>query len=177
MVCHPSTAGLEWVHTPHMSELDLHDPFVLPDAFELEKELIRPRWWYAQQLRMAGASWEEVAKSIGYQNASTAQTAVVKGKRHRSKEEMEDIVDLELDRLDMLQLICWRQAQAGDLKAVHEILSIIQLRMKFLGTEKKPNEVTATSTNTAIFIGGDQEQYVKQLQAAREQVFNKAVEG
>lgn len=157
-------------------ELTLHDPFVLPDEFELEHEVQRPRWWYAQQLKMAGASWDEIAKSLGYANAQSAQTAVQKAKRVRSKEEMEDIVDLELERLDMLQLTVWRQALAGDLKAVQTVLNIMTLRMKFLGTEKKPNEVSATSTNTAIFIGGDQNEYVKQLQAAREMVFNKQID-
>jgi hypothetical protein len=159
-----------------MSELSLHDPFVLPDEFELEHEVQRPRWWYAQQLRMAGASWDEIAKALGYANAQSAQTAVQKAKRVRSKEEMEDIIDLELERLDMLQLVFWRQAAQGDIKAGQFVLNCMGLRMKLLGTEKRPNEAQVGTSNTAIFIGGDSNEYVKQLQQAREMVFNKQKE-
>jgi hypothetical protein len=37
------------------NELKLHDPFILPSEVELEHEIERPKWWYAQQLRLAGS--------------------------------------------------------------------------------------------------------------------------
>lgn len=37
---------------PYERELGIHDPFVIPDELELEHELKRPKWWYAQQLRL-----------------------------------------------------------------------------------------------------------------------------
>lgn len=153
-----------------MSELTIHDPFQLPDPYELEREVNRPRWWYAQQLRMAGASWEEVAASLGYASANSAQTTVKASRRDRSQdtETLEDIVDLELQRLDMLQLICWRTAQQGDIKAVQTILAIMQLRMRMLGTEKKPDGGEHKTQNTAIFIGGDQKDFIEGLKRVRE---------
>lgn len=153
-----------------MSELQVHDPFQLPDPYELEKEVNRPRWWYAQQLRMAGASWEEVAASLGYASADSCRLVVKNSRRNRSQdtETLEDMVDLELERLDMLQLICWRTAKDGDLKAIQTILAIMQLRMRMLGTEKKPDQGQNVSNNTAIFIGGTETEYVEALRRVRE---------
>lgn len=153
-----------------MTELAIHDPFQIPHPDELENEVYRPRWWYAQQMRIAGASWREIAEALGYKDQNSAQGAVKNARRDRSqdKETLEDIVDLELERLDMLQLICWRTAQQGDLKAVQTILAIMQLRMRFLGTEKKPNESSGTTNNTAIFIGGNEAEYTEALRRVRE---------
>lgn len=158
------------------SELDRHDPFVLPDEHELEHEVIRPRWWYASQLRVAGASWDEVAKALGYESADTASNAVKVARRNRSKTEQQDILDLELERLDILQLAHWRMAIHGDQKAAALVLQIMNMRMKYLGLEKKPNEVSNVTQNAAFFIGGSTEDYVTQLQKAREMVFNKPKE-
>lgn len=158
-------------------ELSRHDPFVLPDEHELEHEIIRPRWWYAQQLRMAGASWDECAKALGYESGESTRNAVKSAKRKRSKEEMEDILDIELERLDTLQLAHWRMATVGqDAKAASLVLQIMNMRMKLLGLEKKPNEAQQVTTNAAFFIGGDSANYVDQLKQAREMVFNKQKE-
>jgi hypothetical protein len=156
-----------------MSEMQVRDPFLIPDPYELEHEVERPRWWYAQQLRIAGAAWDEIAQALGYKDGQSAQSTVSKAKRVRGKDELEDIVDLELERLDMLQMHMWPLARQGDTKAAGTILQIMNTRMKLLGTEKKANEVTGT-TNTAIFIGGSEAEYVAQLKQAREA---KVIEG
>lgn len=160
--------------TDGVTAMEIHNATAaLPDEHELEHEVIHPRWWYAQHLRVAGASWKDIAEALGYQNADTAQIAVSKARRERSKAEMEDLIDLELERLDMLQVVQWGPAINGDRDAGRFILQVMAHRMKLLGLEKKPNEANTGTTNTAIFIGGDQSEYVKQLQAAREMVFNK----
>jgi len=158
-------------------ELEIHDPFKLPDPYELENEIQRPRWWYAQQLRMAGASWDEVATSLGYASADSAKMTVRNARRDRSKdtETLEDIVDLELQRLDMLQLICWRTANQGDMKAVQTILAIMQLRMRMLGTEKKPDGGEHKSQNNVIIIGGNEDTFREGLKRVREAAQMKAI--
>lgn len=154
-----------------MSELELHDPFQLPDPYDEEPQ--RPRWWYAQQLRMAGASWEEVAHSLGYSSAESARMTVKNSRRDRSKdtESLEDFVDLELQRLDMLQLICWKDIKdetKDRYKAISSILAIMQLRMRLLGTEKKPETGATQQNNSVVFIGGNQQDFITGLQKIRD---------
>ena len=44
----------------------------------------------------------------------------------------------------------------------------MQLRMRSLGTEKKPNEGDHTQNNNVIFIGGDTKDFVEGLRRVRE---------
>jgi len=148
----------------------MHDPFQLPEPFELEHEVRRPRWWYAHQMRIAGASWSQIAEALGYQTTEgVKQTVISKAEwgRQRSKEELLGFVDLELERLDMLQLIAWKTAKDGDKQSIDTILKIMATRMKLLGTESKSGDET-TVHNTAIFIGGNEEEYKASLAQARD---------
>jgi hypothetical protein len=157
-------------------ELEIHDPFILPDDLELEHELRRPKWWYAQQLRLAGASWDEIAEALGYQSGPTAHTTV---KRHTSslaKQSANELMELDLERLDMLQLVVWRQARQGDLKAIEAVLKIMATRAKYLGLDKGMSYEDESTSKATIFIGGDEDSY-KAAIAEAQQLHRKPLEG
>ena len=155
------------------------DPFALPPddvQDDVDDWVEPPKWWYAAQLRIAGASWEEIARVLGYKSGHTAmQAANTRWRERKAKDALPDLVDLELERLDMLQLICMRTARHGDLNAVKMILAIMHMRMRLLGTEKKAESGQVTTNNTAIFIGGDEESYLTSLREARAMVTAKAL--
>ena len=88
----------------------------------------------------------------------------------------EEIVELELMRLDKLQLLEWRKAQKGDGKAVQNILKIMERRASYLGLDKKPTETNVEQHNTAIFIGGTEEEYIQALQNARAAATGKVID-
>lgn len=160
-----------------MTELEIPDPFEMELSPTQDPANTRrqPKWWYAQQLRMAGASWYQISQLLGYADEGHAQNDVHARKRVRNELEMGDWLDLELDRLDMLQLVCWRQAKDGDMGAINTVLKIMERRAKLLGLDKKP-ETETTHANTAIFIGGSEEEYLSALAKAREAVSRKAVD-
>lgn len=145
-----------------MPELEVHDPFVLPDELELEHEIRRPKWYYAAQLRTAGATWTDIAKALGYKDASSAQ-ATVKQNKQTLIESKDEIVQQELERLDALQLVCWRTAQQGDLKAIALIIQLMGARAKLLGLEKFSD--ASQDAKATFFIGGSEEEYVAGLEA------------
>lgn len=148
-------------------ELQLHDPFVLPDELELEHEIERPKWWYAQQLRLAGATWEEIAKALGYQSGQSAHRTVQQYmSKAVAKQNAEEIMALELERLDMLQIVIWRQARQGDLKAIDMVLRIMNTRAKYLGLDQRSLDEDTTAKNT-IIIGGDEEDYIAAVRKAQ----------
>lgn len=146
-------------------ELELHDPFLLPDELELAHEINRPRWWYAQQLRLAGASWDEIAKAIGYQSGPTAHTTVKRHTAQMPKEAAQELMSLDLERLDMLQLVVWRQARQGDLKAIETVLKIMNTRAKYLGLDQRTYDEDSTAKNT-IVINGDEDDYINAIKQA-----------
>lgn len=149
------------------SELQLHDPYIIPDALELEHELKRPKWWYAHQLRMAGATWPEVASSLGYSTGRAAQTTVDRMTKERRSESAAEIIQMELERLDMLQLVVWRQARAGSLPHVQMVLNIMTMRGKYIGLDKVVEQTTmVTESSTVVEIGGGEKEYMQGIKDA-----------
>lgn len=145
-------------------ELEIHDPFVLPDELELEHELKRPKWWYAQQLRLAGAQWDEIATALGYQTGSTAHAVVKRevASVQLAKQTRQEMMDLELERLDMLQLVVWRTARQGDLKAIEAVLKIMATRHRLLGMGDAVYEDEKKDAST-ILVDGSEENYVRAI--------------
>ena len=159
------------------NELVPEDPFELPDdPSSLPKGM---RAQMAFELRKAGASYELIAEKLKYASAKSAEGAI----RHRLKnmykpDDVEEVVNMELARLDSLQLVAWRRAKDGDLGAIDRILKIMERRAQYLGLDKKEAvHEGSTVNNTAIFIGGTEEEYVEQLKQAREQATKMISQG
>jgi hypothetical protein len=155
--------------TPATSELVPQDPFQVPD--DPSKMAKGQRAYYAFELRKAGASYELIADKLGYKTPESAEGAIrARLQRMYKPDAVEDVVQMELARLDALQLVAWRRAKEGDLSALDRILKIMERRAKYLGLDvKEPTHEAGTINNTAIFIGGTEEEYVAQLKQAREQ--------
>lgn len=108
----------------------------------------------AYKLRQSGMSVFEIAErlqitehvvrsglDITLKSAAEAMT-------HGAKE---DLLHLELDRLDSLQQSLWQDAMGGNTRAVDSILKVMDKRHKLLGLEAK----TEQTTNQAVVIAGD----------------------
>jgi hypothetical protein len=150
-------------------EVAPEDPFVVPD--DMSKVPIGHRAQMAFELRKAGASYELIAEKLGYSNAKSAESSIRRVLASKYKpEDVEEVVQLELARLDALQLIAWRRAKDGDLSAIDRILKIMERRAKYLGLDtSEPQNDGNVTNNTAIFIGGTEKEYIEQLRQAREQ--------
>jgi len=121
----------------------------------------------AFDLRKAGASYDVIAEKLGYKNALSAENAVRQVIERRYKpDDIQHVVYMELERLDALQLIAWRKAKEGDMGAIDRILKIMERRSKYLGLDQQEAQVTQVH-NTAIIIGGSEDEYVASLQEAR----------
>jgi hypothetical protein len=132
----------------------------------------RPKWWYAQQMRLAGANWLDIAHALGYSGPASAHRAVEK-KRYKASHV--DALHDEIERLDALQLICWKKAETGDLAAIKLVIAIIQTRARLLGLDTKTAEQGQTTNNTQIIIGGSTDNYLDALKRAREQVMTPKI--
>ena len=68
---------------------------VPPEQFDKENKVL--------ELRRSGETWERIALAVGYANASGAQKAYARVVSRVQRESVDEIRDLELDRLDRLQ--------------------------------------------------------------------------
>jgi hypothetical protein len=120
----------------------------------------------AYVMRQAGYSWGQVAEKCGYSTAKSAQVAVTgylqRGALAKSEQWRNEALELELDRLDTLQLVVWPEAMGGDLKAVETILKIMNHRAKLLQLDVPSDKNDGART---LIVMGNTEEYVESLRS------------
>lgn len=131
----------------------------------------------ALELRRSGKTWWQVAKALDISQSYAANLV------HEALSEAAQLVDygtkqqllaLEIDRLDTLQQAVWTDAVGGDLKAIEIALKIIQSRTKVLGLDNMP---TNTVTNNTIVVTGTSEEYITALRRVQEIPAQEITEG
>ncbi len=86
-------------------------------------------------LRREGKNFDDIALELGFANKGSAHKAYNRAltRGRISSTTVTDDRELELARLDELQSSIWKQANRGDLTAVHRVLQIMTRRDRLLG--------------------------------------------
>jgi hypothetical protein len=119
------------------------------------------------ELKKQGKTWGEVARIVGYDSPAAARVETTRWLTsvavNSSIERREEILELELERLDSLLSAVWDQAMDGDTKAVDSALKVINTRAKLLSLD----QLTATSVtqnfNTVVVDGSSSKDFISQL--------------
>lgn len=95
----------------------------------------------ALELRKAGATYDQIARQVGYHNRGNAYRAVHLALKEITAEPATEVIKLELERLDAMLLGLWPAARKGKEAAVDRVLRIMERRAALLGldAEKKVN--------------------------------------
>jgi len=111
-----------------------------PETLERETKIL--------ELRRAGVTWAVIAERTGYASASGAYNAYQRIAERTIRPKLEELRDMELDRLDRLQAGVWGKAINGEIRAVDSVLRIIDRRARLLGLDApKELNVKAEVTN------------------------------
>jgi heme oxygenase len=108
----------------------------------------------AYQMRVKGYSWAHIAEEYGYTGPMDAHrkvTYLIKAAGAAlSDERKEEILDLELARLDELQRAYYQSGIDGDLKAAEFVLKVMNHRAKLarLGEEQVQTTQTVIVTDS-----------------------------
>ncbi|WP_202638933.1 hypothetical protein [Bailinhaonella thermotolerans] len=92
----------------------------------------------AVQMRLAGVSYAVIADQLGYASAGAANKDVTRALAATMKdqhESSEQLLRLELDRLDRLMAGVWTRACGGDVKSVEAAERLIMRRCALLGLD------------------------------------------
>jgi transcriptional regulator len=111
-----------------------------------QKEAIdRERHALALEMRKMGYSYDQIAEHFETSPAS-ARGIVKLAMEHLIKEPGQEVIDLELQRLDQLWAVAATAAAGGDLDAITKCLAIQQRRAKYLGLDvPEKREVTGAA--------------------------------
>jgi hypothetical protein len=124
----------------------------------------------ALQLRRSGATYDDIARAVGFASRSGAYKAVARALRERLLEGVDALRSLELERLDRLQLACWPAATANppNLEATRTILRIMAARARLLGLN------AATEIKGEILYRSMAEQIAREENVSVEQILAEA---
>jgi hypothetical protein len=89
-------------------------------------------------MALTGSSYQAIADELGYANRGTVYRLVKNALEERQAETIDELRQLQVDRLDALQVAIWDDAMKGDLAAVKAVLRILHLRAKMLGLYSHP---------------------------------------
>lgn len=93
----------------------------------------------ALDMRRAGATFQQIADECGWPSRANAYRAIRKAIDDIVREPANEIVTLELERLDAMHAALWNRAMAGPAKvqvaAVRQLINIMQRRAKLLGLD------------------------------------------
>jgi hypothetical protein len=89
----------------------------------------------ALQLRKAGATYQQIADTLGYSSISGAEKAVKTALAGMIHEPAAELIILERSRLDALLMAVWGQAVKGNQGAIDRALRIMERRARLLGLD------------------------------------------
>ena len=107
----------------------------------------------ALQLRLEGASYREIARTLGWKDHSSAYAHVQESMQAIVQEPAEELRTLELERLDADYLALAPAARKGDVSSILARLRIMERRAKYTGLDK-PILVDIRERLVAIAIEG-----------------------
>lgn len=89
----------------------------------------------ALKMRRAGVAVPEIAKHFGV-GPTTIYNYIQQALKETIRAPAEEIIALELLRLDDMFNGVWRDARTGDVKAINAALKIMERRARYLGLDK-----------------------------------------
>ena len=110
---------------------------------------VREKDRQALELRKAGASYEVIAKQLGYADSSGAYKSIQRSMKSIIAEPTEELRTVEYERLNQMLLILWERVQQGELGAIDRALSIMDGISKMYGLDSpRKTEVNQTITGS-----------------------------
>jgi hypothetical protein len=126
----------------------------------------------AMSLKLAGASYAQIAENLGYADASGAHKAVAKGMNNSLQETSSELRKIHYGRLEHMLMLLWPDVNKQDHGAMHTSLQIMDRMERLYGLNAAEKiDVSSGPRETVIVADGDKEAYI---QALREAIENDA---
>lgn len=128
-------------------------------AMDVKQIPLEERRLAAFKLRQAGQDYRTIAAALGIsrQTAFCDVRKCLQEIREDHKEEREELVGIEVERLDRMLAVAMKTALAGDLGAMDRVLKIGQQRCDLLGLwaeKEKPDESKEQPLQVVVNLSG-----------------------
>lgn len=120
----------------------------------------------AMALKLAGASYAQIAQTLGYHDASGARKAVQRGMKSALHESAGELRKIHYGRLEHMLMLVWPEVNQRDLPAMSAALAIMDRMEKLFGLNEAQRIDVSTGRETVILADGDKDSYIKALEEA-----------
>lgn len=117
-------------------------------------------------LKLAGASYAQIATQIGYADASGARKAVQRGMKTSLQENSSELKRIHYGRLEHMLMLLWPEVNTRDLPSMSAALAVMDRMERLYGLNAAEKIDIATGRETVILADGDKESYIKALEEA-----------
>ncbi len=104
----------------------------------------------ALTLRRNGATYDEIAQSLGLSHRSNARRLVESAISEIIREPAEEVRALELARMDAIHAALWPAASTGHLPSIDRLLRVCERRARLLGLDRTPLDSPVRPTGFVI---------------------------
>lgn len=101
----------------------------------------RERMAKALQLKEQGATFDQIGRTLGI-STTRAYHDVQDALKEITREPAEDVLKVELRRIDRLWQVAYQKAMKGDLKSMDRAISLLDRRIKLHGLDVHKNEIS-----------------------------------
>ncbi len=127
----------------------------------------RERQKRAMALKLAGASYAQIADNLGYADASGAHKAVARGMKSSLQENAGELRKIHYGRLEHMLMLVWPAVNQGDSQAVGTALQVMDRMERLYGLNAANRiDVSTDSRETIIVADGEKNAYIQALKEA-----------
>jgi hypothetical protein len=98
-----------------------------PEVLDKEQQVL--------MLRRQGHTWDAISQRVGYSSPSSSRDAFLRASNRIIRDDLNEVRQMEIDRLDIALSAIWHQIEAGDLLAINTMLKIMDRRSKMLALD------------------------------------------
>lgn len=141
-----------------------NEPIAVPTDVVTEAE----RAYRCHMSRLGGKSWDIIAMEEKYPSGSAAKADVdrymAEARSLVTERSQQEMLQLEVMRLDALQAAVWPQAMSGHVPSAAFALNVIVTRLKALGHD--PEKLNGDQVQRTVVVPQDDDGFLKSLQDA-----------
>ena len=120
----------------------------------------------AMSLKLAGASYSQIALNLGYHDASGARKAVQRGMKNALHETAGELKKIHYGRLEHMLMLLWPDVNNRDLSSMSAALAVMDRMERLYGLNEATKLDVSTGNNTVILADGDKDSYINALREA-----------
>ena len=123
----------------------------------------------AMALKLAGASYAQIAENLNYATSSGAHKAVTRAMHNSLQENASELRRIHYGRLEHMLMLVWPDVNHGETSAINTALSVMDRMERLFGLNVAEKvDINTGPRETVIMADGDKSEYIEALKRAIE---------